>query len=462
MKSSNRKSSCDLSHLRPACPWISSIALSVSLFHPSKSNAALNNYLTSEPAIKIFKNPAALFPSGEMNRKDLEKTFRGERVESHFLVQRGQSLFWLKESQLIRSLQLTDRIKIKNNPSIFRLIQIRGTQAQLEDAQGKKIQVNQSQLIPSYEDLGWSTNILETHLKTSPDWQSDSHILLKAKTRLKLLDTDENWALVSLENDSQKIGWVDLSNLILKADFAQFVKRKNSPQWIAVSYRQGSDLVTKLGEKIALKEITHLAPKDNLAISVSNDAQNGLAYRQNLQILEQDFEPWNFSQTKEFGTVFWKKGTQKTSKTINSSPENLSTEDILKKEIYSASFHPQIKEQGLISSNGIYATQDGLHWQALPRFGNHNMPVFIDENGHWFVGNLRSTDKGKSFHPYFRWEPLARVLEERQKSPANDLKIKAITPLKSGFLRFEVETQKGKLFLSAKLNKGFISSWNYD
>lgn len=437
---------------------------------PSSAMAAIPPKTYSrESAIKFFKTPQSLFPSGEVRRRELEKTIRKEHLESSYLVQSGQQMFWLNAPQIVRDLQLSEFAQLKSNKKIYKIQMINSYQAQLINEEGLTLTIPLKELASYPADLGLAMNLIPTQIRQHPSWKSDSLLTIPEGSRLQVLKFDDTWALVNFESVGKISGWVDMSNLIFKFDFAAFIQIKDQSDWLAVSYRQGTDVVTQDGKKIPIHKIGGVMTHSNRAISISANETTGLRIRQSLTVLDQDAEPWNISELKDFGTVYWKKNEAPQSPQ-NIEPRSLSTDDILKKEIFSASFHPKNPRRGVISAQGIYITEDGNTWRPLKNLSPINAgaeskadyPVLIDEDGNLIVGNLRSADFGKTFHPYFRWEPLAQILEHRQKSPAYRLKIKKITPLRPGFLRFEVETQKGPLFLAAKLERGFIHQWNFD
>jgi hypothetical protein len=417
------------------------------------------NLYSNETAVKFFKNPQSLFPSGETNRSNLEKSLRKEHLESSYLVQRGASLFWVDALDLARDLQLSELVELKATKKIYRIKSISSYQAELIDNDGSSMIASLKEISPVSTDTGLAMALIPTQIRQFPSWKADAILSVPAGSRLQIVRFDDTWALVNFESVGKVSGWVDMSNLLFKFDFASFVQKKGQSSWIKVLHRQGAEMVTESGDKIAMQKLSGILTKPNLGISLTADDKNSLSIRQNLTIMDQDAEPWNISELKDFGLVYWKKPQ---SSNQPPTPVSMTNDELLKREIFSASFHPNNPKVGAVSAKGIFVTENGTDWRQISRFKNVDQPVLIDESGNLLVGNLRSADMGRTFHPYFRWEPLAQLLENRQKSPAYRLKIKKISKLKPGFFRFEVETQRGPLFLAAKMDRGFINHWSFD
>src|SRR5690606_33810714 len=114
-------------------------------------------------------------------------------------------------------------------------------------------------------------------------------------------------------------------------------------------------------------------------------------------------------------------------------------DELLAKDIASASFHPQNPLKGILSSNGVYITENGSSWRKLTRFGNFNGPVHYFNDNLLFVGNFRSTDGGKSFENYIQIDKLASAIEYQFGFFPKKLQVKKIETRAPYKLKIEID-----------------------
>lgn len=416
----------------------------------------------SQAAIKFFKSPRSSFPSGEANLKDLEKNRVKDHFEFSYLVQRENKQFWVQASSVARDLYLSEYVYSNSQKQPYKVQQIQGSSVQATPTRGGSAEwLSLSDLTPIPEDTGLALTLTSTQIREKPSWKSDAVLSLPPGSRLQVLKFEDTWAQVTFESVGKISGWVDLSNVILKHDFAAFALWGEKNKWLQVSYREGSDLITADKKRLPLSEIKGLITKPDLAISlVTNDSEH-LLLRQNLKVIRIESESWMLSKLTGHGEVFWKKSSSQAA--IDSHlGGDLSIEEMMKREVVSVSFHPKNPNYGVVSARGIFLTVDGKTWRQLARFGDQDFPVLIDAQGFLYIGSQRSNDIGKSFSPYFRWELLAQMLEQKQKTPAQQLKIRNLTNPRPGVLGMELETNQGPLRLAARTDHGFITKWDYD
>ncbi len=416
----------------------------------------------SQAAIKFYKSPRSFFPSGEANLRELEKNRVKDHFEYSYLVQRDQKQFWVQAASVVRDVHLSEYVYSNEQKQTYRVIQIAGSSVQATPATGGAPEwLSISQLTPIPADTGVAITLTSTQVRESPTWKSDSVLSLPAGSRLQLIKIEDTWAQVTFESVGKVSGWVDLSNLVLKSDFAAFALWGAKNKWLPVLYREGSDLVTHDQKRIPLSEVKGLITKPDLAISMVTDDEEHLLLRQNLKVLKTEAQSWTLSKLSGHGEVFWKKNLSTPSKDDHLSRE-ISIDELMKREVVSVSFHPKNPNLGVVSAGGIFLTRDGKTWHQISRFGQQDFPVLIDEQSYLYIGSQRSYDLGKTFVPYFRWELLAQILEQKQKSPAQQLKLRALSNPRPGVLRLELETNSGPLRLAARSNQGFITKWDYD
>ncbi len=420
----------------------------------------------AQTSVKFYKSPMSLFSSGETNPKELEKTKTKNHFEFSYLVQNGPNKkYWTRAESLATDINVSQFATSSKTKKIYKLIRNSGSQW-LGESTDFKVQewLSIQELTPVTDDLGNILTLTSTSIRSEPNWKSDSVIQVPAKTSLAIKRFEDTWALVQFESIGQMTGWIDLSNVITKYDFASFVLVDK--KWLPVNYREGNRMISieKSGSKkeIPLDKISALMTKPDLAISLVADDSQNLLLRQNLQILKTQAEAWNLSQLSGHGEVYWKNSTS--SNRLNLSPNDdstLTTEQILKREVTSTSFHPKNPNMGLAASQGIYLTTDGKIWNKLHQFKNQSFAVLIDDHGVFYVGNQRSFDGGKTFQPFLKWESLAHMIEQKQKKPAAKIHIASLSLPRAGILQMDIETDLGKLRVAAKNTYDAVTKWDF-
>ena len=427
-------------------------------------------------AIKFYQSPQSSFSSGEIHRKDLEKNWLGDHDEFSYLVQNGKKQHWVKADWIATDLHLSQTVYSQKTSRTYRSLKVQGSYllGELETpAKGslKTVEwLSLRDLTPLPEDMGFALTLTSVQVRQLPSWKSDSVMTLPSQSRLKILKMEDTWALIEFESVGKISGWVDLSNLLTKYDFAAFAMTKEQ-QWLPISYREGSSLIVNSGkgspQKIPLSQITGLLTRPDLGISLVTEDSKNLLLRQNLNILKVDAEKWSISKLSGHGEVYWRKPsnvlpTAAKGLTAQEMAEGLNTEELLKREITSVSFHPQNSNLGIASSQGIYLTTDGKFWKKLSQFKNQSFAVLIDAQSLLYVGGLRSFDLGKNFSPFLRWESLSQLIEQKNKRPSNQMRISQLSIPRPGILQMEVETDIGKVRLAARNSVDTLSKWDFN
>lgn len=419
-------------------------------------------------AVKFYQSPQSSFASGEINRRELEKTWLSDQDEFSYLVQNGRKQVWVKAEWIATDLHLSEKVYSQKNGRSYRTVKTQGSYLLGEAEDKKSIEwLPLNELTPLPEDLGIALTITSVQVRTQPSWKSDSAMTLPAQSRLQILRIEDTWALVEFESVGKVSGWVDLNNLLTKYDFAGFAMTAEQ-KWIPISYRSGTELVTSQNpsQKIPLSKITGLLTRPDLGISLVAEDSKNLLLRQNLTILKIDSEKWSISSLKGHGQVYWRRNTAVQTISPMRSPladsEGLTTEELLKREVTSASFHPKNPNVGIASSQGIYLTTDGKFWKRLTQFKNQSHAVLIDAQSVLYVGAMRSFDFAKSFSPFLRWENVSQLIEQKNRKPSNQMRISQLSIPRPGILQMEVETDLGKTKLAARNSADTLTKWDFN
>lgn len=411
------------------------------------------------PARAFFLSPQSLILSGEAPLRSLEKGWQKDQFQFSYLVEKDRRQFWLKGQDILRDIHLSQFLVSNRNQKNYRVIRFSQASVLAEETQSKSQEwLTLTEVTPSPSDLGIAMNLVPTPLRKSADWKSDASIQIPSLTRLKIVDIQDSWIQVEVISEPLLKGFVDLNNVVLKSDFAQFAMTSDK-KWQAVRYREGKKLTLKDGQQISVKNLIGLVTQPDLAISTTTSDQHRLFMRQNLKILKTEAEIWAESNLKGHGTVFWKK--QQTAAPSQSHSSSLNNDQILKMEISSVTFHPKAAHLGVVSAQGVYLTKDGTTWDKISLFGNQSHPVHFDDSGVLFVGPYRSYDYGKTFQPAFRWENLTSILESQLKKAVQNMKLVSLsTPVKDQ-LHIEVQAAGKKLRLAGRLSSEPISHWDF-
>jgi hypothetical protein len=411
-------------------------------------------------AVSFFRTPQSLFPSGQTSPQSLDKKTIGSEFLYRYFIQSGGKKQWVSANQMARDIDLSEKVLYQEKE--YTLNDVQGHWAQIElRKEGRKEWVPFNDLIASPEDLGMALTLIPTSLREGPTWSSNLITTMPGRSHLKILEVKDSWLKVTYSNVtpplSTRTGFVDLNNVLLKADFAEEIMDQNS-EWQKVKYREGYFLQLENKRTIPLNKVKLWKTNHSMAIVIESDEGKKLLLRQTAEILKTEAQAWNISQLKDHGKVYWKRPTNLTP--ASSAQLILRKEDLLKREVFSVAWSPQNSSKGLVSSHGIFVTFDGGEtWSYLPRFKNENHPVSISPDGVWYVGTMKSKDLGKSFTNYLRIDSIAHLIQSQSLRPPRVLKISKID-FKNSNMEIWVETGAKRLRLATKSHKDLITNWD--
>lgn len=408
-------------------------------------------------ARSYFRRPDALFASGQAHPNDLERRKIREFQEINYLIQKDKVSMKLATHFLLRDMDLSLRLAHAKTGEIAQVIGTRGPWAFVA-SQGKQTWWALNEGLPIPDDRGLAIPLTRVQLRAEPEWKTEIVRPVDPLTRLRLIDFRGDWVLVSLLTDPTVKGWVDVNSVLLKADFASFILPIEG-KWTPVRYRQGAYVVTSAGERVPIERVQSMMTRPELGILTQDLTAQGLYQRSFVTIKSWESVKWGVSRLRGHGEVFWK-DEGKTPGFKPLVPEQVvSFEEILKKPIFSVAFHPNNPRHGIIAAEGVFMTTDGLNWTRIDYFGNDNLPVAISAEHEIFVGQYRSTDQGKSFHPFLKWEQIAAMIEGRSQKGSRIMRLVKINPLAAKKVEIEIDTglKTAKLVGSTKF--GLVTEW---
>jgi hypothetical protein len=76
----------------------------------------------------------------------------------------------------------------------------------------------------------------------------------------------------------------------------------------------------------------------------------------------------------------------------------------------------------------------------------------ITEKNQIYVGDKLSHDFAHSFHPYFRWEDISKIVFEQNKK-AHELRLSNLELVKGSILKLHLDTGSRQLTIASKLDQ---------
>lgn len=389
----------------------------------------------------FYKTPHSQFPSGQLSEDELEsKKIRTEETNTYQITWDKRDFFFeshemakdIHVSDLITSLRsysVSEKRETKSKEAFFiskddvvRLVSIQSEDwIEIENLKtGKHGFARASDFTSFSEDVGVALTHMSTFLKESSDDGSRMITTIPQGTRLKVLEWKEDKIRVVFNGQN---GFIDSGHVILKADFASWVMHKKNG-WTEIKYREGRAVRTTQNELLNIADLKAIVTDKKRAFSLVH-RDNGPKLKSKLEIVDLEPSRWVVSRLAEHGEVWWKKlrPTQN-----NQVVKTLS--ELTASGIFSSDMSNESPNRGLISSNGIYRTDNGVTWTKLEFFKDENWPVCITKNV-WYVGSFRSLDDGKTFEPFIRWDYLSYLATtELQVNPKffKILKLESVGP----------------------------------
>lgn len=376
----------------------------------------------------FYKTPHSQFPSGQLSEDELEsKKVRSEETNTYQVIWDKRDFFFeshemakdVHVSDLItanRSHSVTEKRDFKSKESFYvskddvvRLLSLQSEDwIEIENLKTRARGLARASDFSSFsEDVGLTLTYMSTFLKENADDSSRVITTIPQGTRLKILDWKNEKIQVSFKGQT---GFIDSGHVILKADFASWVLHKKNG-WTEVKHREGHTVRTKQNELLNIADLKAYVTDKKRAFSLVH-RENGPKLKSKLEIVDLEPSRWVVSRLADHGEIWWKKlRSTQANQTVKTLSELTGT------GVFSSDISNESPNKGLISSNGIYRTEDGMTWTKIDFFKNENWPVCITKNV-WYVGSFRSLDDGKTFEPFIRWDYLSYLaVSELQLNP---------------------------------------------
>ncbi|MFS4459785.1 hypothetical protein [Bdellovibrio sp. HCB2-146] len=448
---------------------LSALALTTLLL-PFQGHAALST--DAEKAVSFYRSSLSLFPSGQVSRTSLEsKTTRAE-LDLSFQTSWDHKTFQLQGDQILRDIQVTKNAETKSSVQILSMnrrdampVAMLAAKTQVEildtDSYWARVQVKDKKeqgwmplhhLQALHDDTGIFINVIDTFLRTEPRLPSVVITTIPRLRRIEPLSFEKGFLKVKYEDH---IGYADINHFVGKADFANLAYHTKKG-WLPILHRNNDFAVTPKGSLLPLSEIKGYVTNGTRGIVVRAEKAYGPQLRSRVEITKTDACIWGVSNLDGHGEVWWKMKDLLLPET-SLGKSSLTTDELMKREIYSIAFESKNSVKGVVSAEGVYRTEDGLTWTEIPQFGKQNYPVSIHPSGVWYVGSFRSTNKGASFEPFIRWDQIAEAIESAFHRNPKILRLTQIDALPNAQVQIHVDTGIKQVKLRSSLAGG---TWN--
>lgn len=278
-------------------------------------------------------------------------------------------------------------------------------------------------------DIGFAVNLSPTFLRSAGNWKSDVVYHLAEKTLLIPEGILGNWIKVSLASNPRIKGYIEISSVIMKHDFAKYVWQNGT--WKPVKYRQNGDLILQDSTSIPIFAVGPILTDPSTAILT--EKMKGAR----VKLQSEDRQLWQVSNLKGHGKVYWLRPKNLSLDKI----ETLTRQQLLERNIFSYSVSKSLGDLVLVSADGIFLSEDsGNTFRKLDFFNSQNFHVSVSDYGELFVGPYLSNNRGKDFKPWLKIEELMKASKSVRTNPTlQNAMIKDVERLSPSIVKFKLE-----------------------
>lgn len=403
---------------------------------------ALALQLTSIPAhsalspllqVPFFKSPQSLFPSGSVSLEALQKKqLQKTSGTSEWVYRWNGKTFKKGELKPVLPVHLSEYVLDASAQRRWKIIDVGVDAIKAQDAVTKIDKIfNISQMVSDSTDLGYALILKDAFLKKST--AADAQILttIPQGFRLKPLYYQDGFFKVQYKD---YLGFVSLAEALTKFDLCTMAF--SAGKWHFIKKREFDFLMTSENKKISMNQVQKLITPDTRGI-IASSTQKAPLWSQ-IEVTSSNESNWIQSELKGHGSIWWKKPSSESKEPIEE--QTVLVDELIRKPISSVSFHPKNPLKGILSSNGVYITDDGLHWRRIKQFYNYNGPVHYFNDLLIFVGNYRSTNNGRTFENYIQIDRLAQAIQDQYGFLPRRLQVNKIETEAPYRIRIEIET----------------------
>lgn len=389
-----------------------------------------------EQDIAFYKSKTSPFPSGHTTLERLKEKILLADFSDEYQLTQNQNHYSPQDLKYTTAFHLS-RVWVEKY-----------TQRKVEPKYDQPL----DEIILNYEtdpfDRGLIQVINTTQLKIEPQIKAQKILTIPEKTRLIPISFEKGFVKVLYQ---KKFGYIDINDCISKFDFVKFAIsfQSKTNTWETIERRDFDSLITREQKTIHLSHLKAFLVNEKIAITIENDKK--LPKWSLLQIQKKSVTSWIQSELKGHGAIWWKKN-----KFEAKNQNTLSIDDLLKKDISSVSLDSTNPKKGLISSHGVYISQDGQNWKEIPQFKGFSGPVYYFNESIFFVGNFKTLNGGKTFENYIQVEKVSEAIKKTTGYIPKKIKITKIKMQKPISVVIEVHTGFSAVKLKSPL---FAQDW---
>lgn len=417
------------------------------------------------PALSFYRNQQSAFPSGQMNRADLEKKIIRRELEPWFRVSWNKKEFEIPGEIVVKDIQTTRTLIAKEKTEVLksplsgsvrafslepkRTVLVIKTSSMWAEVVDLKLRLRGWAPLANFtapeDDRGVYVTLIDSFLQKSPNGSAGVITTIPRGVRLTPLDIEKNFLKVNYKDFK---GYVDLSNLVGRGDFAMWAFHRVRG-WIGISHRENGYLMTTDKQKIPLGDFIAFSPYQDRAVVSQKLTDDGPSIRSRVEIVSRKAHRWTLSQLADHGEVWWRSEELSTG-TQPQDANRITSDQLMKREVHSVAFGAgKSSLKAIASANGVFRTDDGKTWSEIAQFTGQNFPVSIHPDGIWYVGSYRSYDEGKTFENYIRWDKLAQQIQDSIHKMPRHLRITGIESMPHSKIRILVDTGVQKIKMQA-------------
>lgn len=421
------------------------------------------SFAADTPVVSFYRTQQSLFPSGQAKREDLEAKILRRDYEPRLRVSWNKKTYEIPGETVIRDVQVTKSLIAKETlqllkepqeaaPAVtsvraqtsLRVLQTNSYWAELQESQTKLKGWAPLHLLEApVEDQGVFITLIDTFLRKTPQNSSAIITTVPRMQRLTPLGFEKSYLKVSYQGHT---GYLDLANLAGRGDFAMWAYHQGKG-WLGISHRENQYLFTVDNQKIHLQGFLAFNPYISRGVACQKLKEDAPSIRSRVEIADHKAHRWALSLLEGHGSVWWRMEAPEASPKTPAGNQ-VTSEQLLKREVTAVAFAAK-SMKGLVSANGIFRTEDGKIWKQINFFEGKNYPVAIHPDGIWYVGNYRSTDEGKSFEAYIKWDKLTEKIQQGLHKTPRHLRITQIEPLPKSRVRILIDTGTQKIKMQA-------------
>ena len=423
---------------------LSVIAISL-FFIPNFALASVA--LSGTVQVPFYKSTQSVFPSGYGTTENLLKLQTQKTLLPESVYRWNSKTFGRDELRPVLPVHLSQYVFDVQTQQRWKVIETGLQDLKVENLVTRNtIQFSNDEVISDPYDLGYAITLKDAYLKQGAEQNSKILTTISQGTRLRPLEYKNSFFKVRYKD---YVGYVSLSEALTKFDLCTMVFAFE--KWHFVKKRQFDMMITNDDTKIQLNHVQRLVTPDTRGIIAS--ATQKIPLWSQVEIIKSLKTDWVQSVLKGHGQVWWKFPNSQSN--ADDEPTIL-IDQLIRQPISSVSFHPRNPLKGIISSNGVYLTEDGLHWKRIKQFENFNGPVHYFNDLLIFVGQHRSVNGGKSFENYIQIDKLAQAIESQYGFLPKRLQVRHIETKAPFRLKIEIETGSRKIIMESPL---FTQDW---